>query len=427
MSSLETTEVPDPPLPSAKLTQEPEVWANRNVILLWLGHLISSLGDWALWIAIPITVYRRTNSTVDLSFTLVTEGIPLLLISPFAGVMVDRWDRRRTMIAADIGRAIMVCALLLPAGHVPLWLYYIVLFVCSGLSAFFSPARAAFLMQIVSRQQYMRTNALLATSMQISEFIGPAVGGFIFTVLSQRGSFICDAASFLFSAVCIALVSGVPRLTLSKPAEGGVIGVLADIKEGLVFIGRTPVVRGMVVMGPLIYIISTIFNAPEYAFASKYLHATAKQYGLLLSSAGFGVFVGGIAILAALHKAKPLPLLVTGLVIATFGGVGYGLSTNYIWALTPHFFLGFGLILASIPLATLIQNNLPAEMVGRVFGTLSIFTRGGQVVSGIAAGFLASAIPIPKLYVGNSLLLLVLAALAFLFCRSEPNDTAPHR
>lgn len=423
MSSCETTEVPLASKPGVETPRQPESWVNRNVLLLWLGHLISSLGDWALWIAIPITVYRRTNSTVDLSFTLVTEGIPLLLIAPFAGVMVDRWNRRRTMIATDIGRAIMVFLLLAPHGAVPLWLFYAVLFVNSALSAFFGLSRTALIMQIVPRAQFMRTNAFLTTSIQVSEFLGPSVGGFIFTKLMQRGSFACDAASFLVSALCIALLTHIQPLAVSKRSEESMAGVWADLKEGMRLIGAIPVVRAMVVMGPLIYVISTIFNAPEYAFASKYLHANANEYGILLSAAGLGVFVGGTLIMTVLHKARPLRLLVAGLLIATLGGIGYALSPNYLWALTPHFFLGFGLIVASIPLTTLIQTEVPSEMAGRVFGALAIFTRAGQVVSGIAAGFLAAAIPIPRLYVYNSLLFLLLAVIGVALLK--PRTVAP--
>src|SRR5579883_912679 len=189
MITCETTEPSNTPMSHG---EEPKatagIWSNRNIFLLWLGHLISSLGDWALWIAIPITVYRRTNSTVDLAFTLVTEGIPLLLVAPFAGVMVDRWDRRGTMIAVDIGRALAVFSLLLPHGPAPLWMFYAVLFINSALSSFFAPARAAFVTQLVSRREFMRTNALLATSMQISEAIGPSVGGFLFAMFLRQGA-----------------------------------------------------------------------------------------------------------------------------------------------------------------------------------------------------------------------------------------------
>lgn len=386
-------------------------WSNRNVFLLWLGHLISAFGDWALWIAIPITIYQRTNSTVALAFSYVTEGLPLLL-APFAGVMVDRWDRRRTMIVADIGRAVMVFTLLIPHGPVPLSLCYVVLLVNSSLSLFFSPARAAFVTQIVSRRQFMRMNALLSTSTQITEWLGPIVGAVILTRFLQRGSFVIDAASFLISAVCIALAMGVPRLLPTKRSSPGFSGVIADLKDGMILIAKTPVVRALVIMGPLIYVITTIFNAPEYAFASKFLHATKNQYGILLSAAGLGVFTGGVAIVTLLHKFKPLHLLVAGLLMATAGGVGYGLSPNYLWALVPHFFLGLGGILATIPIATLIQTFVPTDMLGRVFGAWSIFTRGAQVLSGVAVGFLAAAIPIPKLYVGDALLFLVLAFMA---------------
>ena len=132
----------------------PETFApfrDRNFVLLWLGQLISNLGDATLLIAIPVTVYNVTHSRGALSLVTVAGALPTLLLGMFAGVFVDRWDRRRTMIVSDLARA---CAVLLMLGvhdRHQTWLFYMATFLIAAFSCFFSPARSAVLKTLLPR------------------------------------------------------------------------------------------------------------------------------------------------------------------------------------------------------------------------------------------------------------------------------------
>ncbi len=398
---------------------EPELPISLNLVLLWLGQFISALGDYCLWIAIPLTVYNTTSNKVDLAFTAVTEGLPFLIFSPIAGVLVDRFDRRKTMIFADIGRAMMVGLLLVPHGAVPLWMFYFVLFCCSALSAFFMPARIGIMSQVVAKRQLMRVNALLSTSLQISETIGPAVAGFILAVMLQRGAFIADAISFVTSAVCIAglsITSLPPRTTTALTLTN----CIADLKAGMSVLLNTPVLRGMLIAWNVGYFSAAIFTAMIYAFARDILHMHAERYGFMLSCMGVGFLSAGIILATVLHKLKAPVLICSGLIASVAAGIALAEAHSMVQASCALFVFGFGGLLVNVPAQTLVQTAVQREMLGRFSGAFSMVARIAQIAGSAAAGYLAIAVGLRGTYLAVGALYAVSAVLAFMLLVKPP-------
>jgi len=148
-----------------------------NYALLWSSQLISQIGNWALFAALPFFVFQLTGSVVATGIMFFVEVIPSILLGSLAGVFVDRWDRRWTMIAANIARALLLLLLLTFRDAEQVWVAYLVAFFASVANLFFGPANNALLPQLVSEDELVTANSLDALGENVARIVGPAVGG----------------------------------------------------------------------------------------------------------------------------------------------------------------------------------------------------------------------------------------------------------
>ncbi len=188
---------------------------------LWLGQTISFIGDYFYWLAIPIMVERLTGSALQVGLSIMASALPVLLLGPVAGVFVDRWDRKRTMIVADLLRALLVLACLLVQTPDQVWIYYVVGFLMSCISRFFFPARGAALPLIVTdKSDLLAANGLMQIVETVGLLAGPALAGFTIGLWGSQAAFVVDSASFLVSAAAI-LIMTVPHTTAGRQAAAG--------------------------------------------------------------------------------------------------------------------------------------------------------------------------------------------------------------
>jgi MFS family permease len=155
------------------------VLRRRNFALLWLGGLVSMAGDWMLYIALPFYVYEISGSTLATGAMFMAETLPRVLLGTMAGVFVDRWDRRLTMIVADVLRAALLLLLLLVRTVDQLWIVYLVAFAEAAISQFFNPAVSALLPRLVDEKQLLRANSLNAATGEAVRLSAPALGGML--------------------------------------------------------------------------------------------------------------------------------------------------------------------------------------------------------------------------------------------------------
>ena len=163
------------------------VLRQRDFSLLWFGGVLSSTGDWLLFIALPFFIYERTGSALATGAMFAAETLPRLLFGSVAGVFVDRWDRKRTMIFADVSRAAILVLLLMVAAGGPLALIYAVVFVEASLSMLFIPAKNALVPNLVEERQLTAANSLNSMAEDVPTLIGPVLGGALFAVVGLNG------------------------------------------------------------------------------------------------------------------------------------------------------------------------------------------------------------------------------------------------
>lgn len=189
----------------------------RNFSLLWIGGLTSSAGSMMLSIALPFYIYARTHSALATGAMFVAQMVPAIVLGSIAGVFVDRWDRRRIMIAADVARAVLLLLLLTVDTRDRLWIIYIVAGAESVLSQFFSPASGALLPRLVGAHALMTANSLSAFSGNLTLFVAPSLGGALLGLFGLPSVVLADSASYLVSGLLIALI----RLPRNADAPSG--------------------------------------------------------------------------------------------------------------------------------------------------------------------------------------------------------------
>src|SRR6186997_2039331 len=191
----------------------------RDFGLVWTAGLISMMGDWVLWIVLPIRVYELTGSSLATAGLVAAAVGPRIVFGSFAGVFVDRWDRRRTMMFASLLQAVVIVPLLLIDDRGAIWLAYPVIALASTLATFSEPAENAFLPRLVPEKELVAANALNALNNNLARLVGPAVGGVLYLAGGLTLVTVADSATFLVAALLLALVRAVGRPDRSEHAD----------------------------------------------------------------------------------------------------------------------------------------------------------------------------------------------------------------
>lgn len=374
---------------------------NRNFALLWLGGLISLAGDWVLMVGLPIYVYLLTHSVLATSITLITSMVPNILFGSVAGIFVDRWDRRRTLIGANALLALGLLPLLLVRTPDLVWVVYVVAFVESCLEQFTAPAQNALLPTLVGEEHLVAANSLNGVSGNLARLVGPALGGLIAALGGLNGIVLADAASFVLAGLLVSFIAG--RTMPAKPApssaedeslpaaEAGAIRRAGrEWVDGLGVIFHERTLRFLLLMFGISMLGEGVFGVLYPVFVYRILHGGALQIGQLMSAQAVGGLIGGL--LVGWIGKRVMSRWVIGL-----GQVAFGLIDLAIFntpAFFPVYWLSVGLFVAvgipglasSTGAQSLLQARTPDAYLGRVFGalgtTMGLLGLIGAVIAG---------------------------------------------
>jgi MFS transporter, DHA3 family, macrolide efflux protein len=383
------------------------IFRNRNFTLVWSGQLVSTVGSSLTSLAASILVYRLTNSALSVGLMLMATAAPSIFLGLIAGVFVDRFDRKRIMIAADLIRAALVFSIPFLAPLDILWLYIIVL-LSSAIGQFFDPAQASVLPEVASDEELAAANSLMAISSFGSTAVGFAASGLIASRFSIDWAFYADAITFLFSAFCISLLRIAP---LAAQDETKVATIFRNMKGGIQFLLRTPVLRSVFVLVPIIGISFGLWNTLLLPFARQALGATEFEYGLQEGLTSIGFVISSLLMAREANRLREgqwyaLSFVGMGIVGAIYSGL-----TSVPVAILFVMISGFMNAPASIARGLLIQRNTPREMRGRV-NSVFFVTRDVAFLVGMASAGLADILGVRVLVLGSALLVLVPGLLA---------------
>jgi MFS family permease len=345
---------------------------NINLRRLWLGDIISLLGDWFNTIALYSIVEALTGSPFALGMVFVVKMLPFALASPIAGLIADRFNRRRLMIAADLVRAVVVLGLLLVNETSDLWLLYLLAAAQVTVGAFFIPARSASIPNITSDHELLTANALLSATWSVLLAIGAALGGFATQWLGPHTVFVIDSATYLVSAWFI-FRTVIPQHTEPVP-EGGLFATAhRQMIEGWRVMRETPQI-GRIALAKTAWAVGGSACVFMLTLLGEVLTPgkVAVGIGILFSLRGLGTGIGPV--LARLwFKNEDHWAAVIGWSI-TASGILYLVVSLSSW--TIPVLIGCLVMLAHVPSganwvlsSVLLQKRTPDEIRGRVFAT----------------------------------------------------------
>ncbi len=369
------------------------VRSNRDFRRLWIGEIASFLGDWLNTIALYTLVRQLTGSPLALGAVLITKMLPFALASPIAGLLADRYNRRRLMIGSDLLRAVVVALFLLVDRPAELPLLYGLVAAQMVIGAVFVPARSASIPNITQGRELLTANALSSATWSTLLAVGAAIGGVATEVLGVEAVFLLDVASYLVSAGFI-FATRIPQSTRERRRGGGLKRLVSaahhEIVDGWRQMLRRPRIGRIALTktawslggGGLVYLLTLLGERLTPA-------APALGIGLLYAVRGVGTGVGPIVARGAFPNERSWPKIIgIGLSI---GGLFYMVVGTMPWTylLLPVVLLAHAPSGANWVLSTvMLQHRTEDSYRGRIFATEWLLLTGADTVSILAAGLL---------------------------------------
>jgi len=390
-----------------------ELLQNRRFVLLWLGQSTSSLGDNLQNIAMMWLVLELTGSTLKMAAAMLFDIVPTILMGPFGGACADRWDRRKLMILADVGRGALVCVVptllyldRLQTGHI-----YLIMCLTAVVSTVFNPSLSSSIPQIVRKEELVRANSFMGSTRQISGILGFLGGGAIVATMGVAGALYVNGLSFFVSAWTILRIA-VPRIEAVAPSSER--RLWNDVKEGMVYLVREKVFLWMLILTACTNFALSPIVVLAPVFAKDVLGSGVKGYSYIMASFSCGLLLGAVvlSIVGDIRRKGRAILMFLGIVGITYGC--FALSSSLWIAVGTCFVFGAFLNMNGITVVSVFQANVPAEKLGRVFGVLGALSSALRPLSILVAGGVAERVPVQVILGSFSILILILAVLATL-------------
>lgn len=391
------------------------VLRNRNFRNLWIGQVVSQVGDYFAFLAIMVVIsgFSEDSATItgQVSGVMIALTLPRLLFGVLAGVFVDRWDRRRTMIISDVLRVVLTLGMIPAFMSKNLLLMYGLAFAMSTVGAFFNPAKGALIPKLVPTEHLMTANSLSQTSMMAANFVGPALAGTTFALAgngNQWVAFVLDSLSFIISAIAIRSIVA-PREALAAVAssetvssQSAIAKVWDELRVGLraLFLSRVMATLALVFAVTMLGV--GALNVLWVAFLKTNFGFGATELGwrfAVIDIAFFaGMVIASIGVGNFLSHLTPKWFIVWGLGLGGLATVPLGYLPDY-WGVVGLMFL-VGLFIAPINTGTttLMQVVVPNSQLGRVGGGIGTITDAATLGSMSMAGALGALIGIPMVF-----------------------------
>jgi MFS family permease len=351
----------------------------------WTGQTISQLGSSFTAFALPLLVYKLTGSSVSLAVGTAAYFLPYLLFGLVIGAWVDRVDRRRMMIAVDLGRALVIALIpiLAYADALSVWWVYGGAFVISTLTIAFDSGQFAALPNLVSKDDLVTANGRLQASYSGAMIVGPILAGVLLAVVKVETVFIVDAASFVASAVSLALV----RTSFNPEERPERKHILHDVGEGLRYVLHHPVLRNISLMMALINFVSATTFTQLVLFASVELDASDTQIAVLFAAGAAGVVCLGLAAGRLRRRLSFTVAALGAMMLEGLLGIAFGLNNVYAVALVLWAAMsGLGLFF-NINTISLRQQIVPSHMLGRVVSVAGVLAWSAIPLGALLGGW----------------------------------------
>ncbi|BAU09846.1 major facilitator superfamily MFS_1 [Leptolyngbya sp. NIES-3755] len=369
---------------------------SRNYRLFFAGQGLSLIGTWMTQTAVIWLVYHLTNSALMLGVVGFAQQIPNFFLSPFAGVLVDRWNRRNTLIVTQALSMLQSLALTVLAltGMIDVW-HIIALSVFQGcVNAVDMPTRQSFVVELVEKREDLGNAIALNSSIfNSARLVGPAIAGLLVAAVGTTACFAIDTVSYIAVILGLLAMRLKPRAIPIKAAQSG---VLQQLKEGLNYSFGFPPIRAILLLIGLVSFVGMPYTVLAPIFATQYLKGGAETLGFLMAASGLG------ALCSALYLGSRRSVMGLGKIMA-IAPAGFGLAiivfsqSRMLWlSLVALFFAGACLILQSTSGNTILQTIVDEDKRGRVMSLYALAFTSMVTFGNLIAGSLANLIGAPN-------------------------------
>lgn len=375
------------------------LWGHADFVKLWAGQTVSLFGSKITFLALPLTAVLVLNATpAQMGFLTAAEALPALLVGLFAGAWVDRYRRRPILIAADLGRAVLLLTIPIAAflGMLHIEYLYVVGFLVGILGLFFEVAYRSFLPSLVGREQLVEGNSKLELSESVAEIVGPGVAGGLVQLATAPLAIAVDAFTFLISAFSLGLIRTPesPPQSSEEPQN-----IWREVGQGLRLVSSHKILRGIAACIGTLFFFNSVLEAIFVLFLTRNLHLEPGLLGLIFASGSVGFLFGALSQRWLTHRlglgtAISGGLLLTGLsdLLVPLLNESMGMVVITGVLMSAQFFFGLGLTTFRIGQVSVRQSITPDHFQGRMNATMNFIAVGIVPVGGVLGGLLGERI-----------------------------------
>ena len=361
---------------------------NRPFLFLWIAQLVSQSGDYVFAVALLWLVLEVTGSAFAVGIVVAGTILPGVLLGPFLGVYIDRWDRRRTLVVTNVVQGFVVAALsaLVVAGLTSLTGVFLAVLVLGSGATIVRVATRAYVPSVVPVADLPPANSLLSFSGSLNQVLALSLGGILVALLGVALPIEYDAVSFFAAALILLLIPTRPSPADTTAAPQS---YRTELTEGLAFVRRNRFMVELILIGVVVNFFGNGVFALYAPYAEFVLHGGPSAYGFLGAFTAAGAIVGaGVMGRIDAHRTAGRYLFGGGVAI---GGtvLALGFARELVWALTLMLALGAILEVTNIPIEVVMQAKIPRQLLGRVGAAFGAFVMAAGPVGPLFAGWLA--------------------------------------
>ncbi|NEO43702.1 MAG: MFS transporter [Moorea sp. SIO4A3] len=385
------------------MLKPPKIEGMSIFVLVWLGQLVSLLGSSITNFALDVWVYQQSGSVTQLSFLILFTTLPLVIISPFAGILVDRWNRRWVMILSDSGAALstLIMVFLLVTGKIQIWHIYLASVVISSFSAFQWPAYSAATTLLVPKKHLGRASGMTQLAQGLGQLLAPILGGVLLGVIQLSGIFVLDLSSFLFALTTLLLVR-FPHHKVTQSQLTNKTSLLTELVYSFHYLRARSGLLALLLFFASSNFLMGILQVLSYPLILSF--ASPAQLGTILSFGGVGMVTGSLLMSTwGGGRQKYINILFGFMLLEGLSMMAAGLYHSVLLFAIAAFLFFLGLPFISSSAQVIFQRKVAIDVQGRVFSLNSAICGSSLPLAYLVAGPLADRIFEPLMKVNGPL------------------------
>jgi MFS transporter, DHA3 family, macrolide efflux protein len=376
----------------------------RNFLLLWFGQLTSLLGSNITAFAMTIWAWQETGQATALAAVGFFAFLPIVIVSPFAVVVVDRWSRKAVLIWSDAASAMFTLILLIlyASGNLVIWHVFILVFLSGIVSSFQTPALLASIAPLVPEHYRTRANGLRTFAGYGTQIAAPFLAGILMVRTGLEVIFLIDLVTFLVAVSTLALIT-IPRPGQMPSSPTGTLPMWREIGYGLEYIYTRPSLFGITVVSTCLNLLGMIGLVVLTPMILARTGGSETIVGSVHSFLGIGGLIGGLVLSIWAGPKQKIHGVILGIVGGSLSMGMLGLGQGIVVWFAASFLLTFFMPMIDTYAYTIYQNKIPSAVQGRVFATLRAVSQIGTTIAFLMSGVLADRVFEPLLMSGGDL------------------------